>query len=250
MMKKLLAVLMCLALTAALLLPVTAAEFTPSVSGKDAPDIVPVVGPDGREYAGVIYDKDGNVIAYVPASQIIITPISAIDSALPEIQERLQAAFDALSGTDDLTEIYGDIESLLNGVDVNDLVVRDLFDVHVIGEYADLLAQEGNTLVVTFNLDSDSALLAAVLHYLGANGWLGIKGASLVRDGKYVTLTISSVGTLAFLFDNGKLDVDPNGPTSPETGLSADFTTAYLTVAALAVALGAAVVLFRKKVAA
>lgn len=250
MLKKIFAILMCVALMAALLLPVTAAEFTPSVSGKDAPDIVPVVGPDGREYAGVIYDEDGNIIAYVPASQIIITPISAAGSALDEIRERLEAAYGELTNTDDLSKLYSGLSDLLDDVDIADLVVRDLFDVHVTGEYADYLAQDGNTLTITFNLESDSALLAAVLQYLGENGWTGIMGTSIVRNGRYVTITIDHPGTLAFLFDNGKLDVDPNGPTSPETGLSADFTTAYLTVAALAAALCAAVVLLRKKVAA
>lgn len=254
MLKKTLSVLMCLVLTLMLVLPAAATDFTPSVSGKDAPDIVPVVGPDGREYSGIIYDKDGNVVAYVPASNIIITPISAAEDAEEEIRERLEAAFEELTNTDDLSPICDSLDEALDEISEDlmpdDLVVRDLFDVHVTGEYADFLAEEGNYLMITFDLEADSMLLAAVLRYLQDSGWEAVYGTNLFRDGNKVTIAIYNVGPVAFFFDNGALDVDPDGPTSPETGIENDLTAAYLTVGALALALCAAVVLFRKRAAA
>ena len=223
MMKKLATLLLAVVLMMTTALPAFAAEFTPSVEGKAAPEIIPQIGKDGKEYAAIIRDADGNEVMGVPIGELIVTPVSQTDEADAKIRETLESAYAQLKSVSSLTELSHQLETVIKAfspdMTVDDLVVRDLFDVSVTGTCAEYLAVDGNTIHVRFALLADANLLAAVLHNVEATTWETLTNDLIVRNADNTAdLVFHSLSPVAFLFDAGKLNVDPDGPSSPQTG--------------------------------
>lgn len=156
-MKKIIACMAVLLLCASLFFPVAAAEdFTPSVTNKPAPEVVPVPTPDGGEAIAVICDADGNIIAYVTADCLIITAVSeaATSTLIPEESKSL------------LLDVYGKLTSgemtlpyEKHGAELNtgNMVIRDLFDATWLCEdHPEMLLPEGVVLKITFKLNVDA----------------------------------------------------------------------------------------------
>lgn len=248
-MKKVVVLLVAVALMVAMTVPAFASGFTPSVTAKPAPTVVPQTGDDGQQYDAVIRDAEGNTVAYVPSGALIVTPVSESDTADAEIKSRLDTSYQTIQSASSLTELNSQLEQTIKEISpdtsVDDLVVRDLFDVTTVGEYAQYLQEPGDTLTIRFELSGDSALMLAVLTSVDGVTWSIVPDYLITRDGNFVEITLEHLGVFAFLFDNGKLSVDPNGPKSPQTGAASGRSIGWL--AAGAAAVFAAVVYFSRK---
>ena len=251
-MKKIMVLLLALVLTLAMALPALAATYTPSVEAKDAPEVVTQKDKDGNDCAAIIRDADGKEIASVPFANLVVTPVSQMESTTyANVKARLRAAFNRIKGVSSVRELNSQLESTIKSlypdVSVDDLVVRDLFDVSVIGDYEEYFKTAGNTLTVRFKLTADSALLLAALDSVDGATWRILDDGSITRNGDYtVEITLDRLGVIAFLYDNGELPAaNPSAPKSPQTGVTFPAATACLG-AALALA-AAALVLGRKR---
>ena len=89
-MRKVICLMTVLLLCASLIMPAFAAEeegFVPSITYKPVPEIVPVQGEDGKGYIGVIRNAEGEIIDYVEAGCLRITPVAHLWDEEIEIPE-------------------------------------------------------------------------------------------------------------------------------------------------------------------
>lgn len=182
-MKKLVSLLIVMVLCSVIVLPAAAAEFVPSISYKDHPDVVvdPVITPD---------------TSTTEELDILITPVADALAVKPE---------DRNDAEKELVEIY---EALTNGdmklplPDDKNYVVRDLMDVSLIVKNADPNADPefvdaDAKVVITFDLGvpEDTEVLA----YVYDNDWVKV---DVVNNGDgTVTVTLHNQGALAFCVD-------------------------------------------------
>ncbi len=223
MLKKLSSILLAVALVMTMSVTAFAATFTPSVVNKPAPQVVPQTDSSGNQCAAIIYDAAGREVASIPLGALTVTPVSSTSAPSSEILEKLQAAYQQLLSTRNLANLSSDLENVIREVSsdltVDDLVVRDLFDVTISGAYADYLSREGYSISIRFNLSTDPDFLAAVLHNTGGTTWETIHNSRITRNAdNTVDIVFYSLSPVAFLFDAGQLGIDPNGPDSPQTG--------------------------------
>lgn len=250
-MKKI-AMLMSLVLVVALLtVPAAAVEFTPSAESKPAPSVALVVDQTGATVAAIIYDGQGTYVIGVPDGDLIVTPVSERDQAPTEISEALKSAYEQIQSVGSLSDLVPGIEQALRAINselsVSDLVIRDLFDVRVTGTYKEYLDEEGNKITIRFdlNLSPDATLL--VLHNYSGSDWEVIDNDRVViNDDGSVDVTFDSLSPVAFVVDAANVKVDPNGPTSPQTGDNG-ISIAWIAVAALVCVVVTGSVLLRKK---
>ena len=198
-MKKIICLLTVLVLCAALAAPAFAAEeFVPSIAYKPQPEIVPVVGEDGREYVGVIRDEDGEIIRYVSEDFLAVTSLALVmdpDSGISQtVRELLKNVYDDLSsGSMELP-----YDKFGGGLDAAKMVIRDLVEVSWASEeYARMLEAEGVTFEITLDLGLDSAAEAFIMTYDAlADTWEPIVSAVNNGDGT-VTCTFEHLCVVA-----------------------------------------------------
>lgn len=223
-MKKLLSVILAVMVIALTIVPVAAASdsFVPSIEMKEAPKIIMQVDSKGNEVAAIIYDKDGHEIIGVPEDAVIITPSSAADEASNAIKEALQAAQKQITNASSLSELTSEVLDFLNKnypeLNVNDLVISQLFDIRLSDEYASYLKDDA---YFTIKLDLGESFL--ILLMLQNDNWSVGKDYKL--DGNALTLNLKAPTQLAL----AKSDYSPDGiktntdkanaaTTSPQTG--------------------------------
>ena len=176
-MKKFASLLMAALLMVAMALPASAVDFTPSVQQKPAPSVETVTDASGNEVSAIIQDASGNEVHGVTADQMSITPVSGAANAPAEIREQLEAAYEQIQNAASVADLVPDVDvaSLLSAMgsssSVEDLVVRDVFDVSVSGEAAEFLAQEGNAITIRFQLNIAPSSTLLVLHNYEGSNW-------------------------------------------------------------------------------
>lgn len=153
-MKRMIAILAVLMLCATMVLPVAAAEndFTPSVTNKPAPEIVPVMDPEGNPAIGVICNDDGQIVGYVYEDCLIVTSVSEAKTSdrIPEASKKLLLDVYEKLISGKMTLPYEKHDSKLN---TSNMVIRDLFDAtFVCEEHPAMLEPAGVTLRITFNI--------------------------------------------------------------------------------------------------
>ena len=161
--------------------PETSTNFTPSVSGKLAPEVV-----GGEDAVATILDATGAEVASVPAAWMVLTPLSA-RAYNPDVVtfEHLEWAYESvLEGADPLFE---------------GKVVSDLFDLAVYGEYWKQLNVEGNVMKVTFDTELEDGVVVLCSDEIGA--WHALENGVTVNADGSVTLTLDHDGVLAFLVE-------------------------------------------------
>lgn len=196
---------------------VFAAGFTPSVESQDAPTVDSVV----------ITDKDGNAVS-VSDADLVVTPYSkADDAATEDISEALSAAMDDIKTVDSLADlsaetgtIQDDLQAALDTFDtdctVDDLVVRDLFDVSIVGESADLLEDANATVTLTFQVAVESDEVLIVIHNYETGKWEVIDSSLVTVNGDgTVSVTLNSLSPIAFLTAVEDTEVQP-GTDKPD----------------------------------
>ncbi len=251
MLKKRIALLIAIVMMAVMALPMSA-NFTPSATMKPAPTVV----PDENGNVAEIVDGNGNVIAEITAQELIITPYEDKDEApYEEITDRLELAYEQITSADSLSDLCAELNSVVQEyapeLSAETVIVGDLFDVTVVGENGQIIAQEGNQLVVQFELTYDAADLVAVLQLVG-NEWVAIPNSNIIRnDDNTVIIRLEDLGVLAFLVDSGELIVPDDGPDSPQTGAAdedSSFVPAFICSVGALVCAVAAITVARKKI--
>ncbi len=184
-----------------------AEKFTPSVQQKGAPEIVMVNDQNGNEVVAIIKDASGKEVAGVSAANLQITPVSDAAKASAEIREMLENAYKQITDSDSLKALIPNLPDVLKemkwDIPAEALVVRDLFDVSLVGESKDLLAQEGNTITVRFKLGLTSEEQMLTLHNFESDKWEAIYGAKVERhDNGDVSVTFDSLSPVAFAVKN------------------------------------------------
>lgn len=223
-MRKLLSVILAIMVIALTVVPVAAAadSFVPSIEMKETPGIIIQTDSKGNNVAAIIYDKDGHEIIGVPEDAIIITPLSGADEASEAIKEALKAAQKNINDVTNLGELTDEIMEFLKKnypeLDIDDLVVSQLFDIRLNDEYAAYLTDDA---YFTVKLDlSESFLL-----FLMMQNNLWSVGKDYKLDGNVLTLSLKKPTQIALVKSNYSpdgitTDADKNNAatTSPQTG--------------------------------
>ncbi|MBQ2383548.1 MAG: hypothetical protein II290_05870, partial [Oscillospiraceae bacterium] len=155
-MKKIIAIITALMLCAAIMVPAFAVDdFVSSVVNPLAPEIVPVIDPNGDPAAGVI-EADDEIIDYVYGPCLVVAPVSRANTST-EIPD---------DARDMLLDVYAQLTSgemelpywkHNAGLDPEDMVIRDLFDVTFLcEEHPEMLDPTGVTFRITFDLGVES----------------------------------------------------------------------------------------------
>lgn len=251
-MKKIIGILMAVVLTVSLSVPALAVDFVPSVEQKGAPTVQEV--PDKQEElaAAIIHDEEKEEIISVPESHLIITPISEADEAPAEIRDPLKAAYVQITQVEALSELVPEIISALKEhheeVTEEDVVVRDVFDVTVVGDYEEHLEVVGHLITVRFELGLAPDALLLVLHNHEGSEWEIISSDRVVinEDGS-VDVTFEDLSPIVFVVDGAVVTPDPDGPQSPQTGVEGMNMAGICALVLGAVIVAAALMLERKK---
>lgn len=220
-----------LMLMVAMLLSVPAlANFTPSVEAKPEPEVVvPEVG-----IAAVIKDSSGVVVDKVTLPELVITPASKKHEAVAQkITDNLVRAETQIEQLAHVGQLTPELEQALlraqkenkiphiNDVKVEDLVVRDLFDVSVVRDGQVIAIPNGHTITFAIQTDLSDDVLHFVLHNAVNHDWEVLEEAKAMSNG-VITIEVDSLSPFAIVVDGAAdLDVDPSGPSSPQTGVGA-----------------------------
>ena len=204
-MKKLMTLLLALALAASLTVPALA-TFTPSVENKGAPAVVSVDGVDAGHIRVTAYGERGTH-----------------DAAAVTIKQILEDAHKNVKDAGTMDKMSADVNTLLAkdhpDVKAEDLIVSDLFDVSYVENGA--VAPLNQKVTITFKLTVPVENVLLVLHKDGSSWELknSKNTAQYEKIGKdQVKVTFDSLSPVVFAIDSAEFHVDPNGPTSPQTG--------------------------------
>lgn len=207
-MKKIIACLTALLLCATLVIPAAAAEFTPSVNQKPAPDVVPTPDPDGDPAIGVILNGDGEIIDYVGEECLVITGISEAEDSdeIPEdAKELLLDVYDKLT-SGEMTLPYDKYDPDMNP---GNMVIRDLFDATFLcDEHPEMLDDEGVTMKLTFDIGVKPGVEVVVMTYINGQ-WEPVVKTVNNGDGT-VTCTFEEICPIAF-----SVPVQADEPVTP-----------------------------------
>lgn len=259
-MKKFAMFLSVLLIAVTLAAPASAAvNFTPSVEQKPAPTVDTVTDSNGNEVSAIIRDQNGEEVhgVSIDSGELIVTPISQASQAAQAISEMLTNAYEQIQQANtiaDLVPTIGDfLQTIGSASQVDDLVVRDVFDVSLTGTAAEYLAQEGNNITLRFDVDISPSATLIVLHNYEGSNWEIIPDDRVVQnaDGT-VDVTFDSLSPIAFVVDSTETDTsasaDANAPTSPQTGDSSLPPVAGAGLIVLGcVALASAAVVWKKR---
>lgn len=212
-MKKLMTLFLALALAASLTVPALAG-FTPSVENKGGPTVVDAVFEDGTPVG-----PDLRVTAYGKRNDYN-------DNAAVAIKKILEDAHTEVKSAGRLDSLTADVNTWLTdqhtGVKAEDLLVSDLFDVSFVqgGKLLEGIPAPHQTVTITFQLTVPVENVL-VLHKDGSSWELknSKNTAQYEKIGKdQVKVTFDSLSPVVFAIDSAEFHVDPNGPTSPQTG--------------------------------
>lgn len=177
--------------------------FTKSVYGKTAPTVTVIEGG-----IAVITDATGaEIVVPNEAGHLVVTPVSERNEAADvRVRENLNWAYESILNAESVDALVEE--------ELGDMIVRDLFDVSLYGEYKAVFAQEGATVEVTFDADIDSAKDFAVLcsHDFATWHTIAAENVSVNANGT-VTVKLAEAGALAFAVEAD--DTVEGGVVSP-----------------------------------
>ena len=208
-MKRVFAILVAVMLCLSCVVPVMAAEneFTPSVTNKPAPEIVPVPDPEGEPAIGVICNDEGQIIDYIYEGCLIVTPVSKAETSteIPEASKTVLLDVYAKLTSGKMTIPYEKHASRLNS---SNMVIRDLFDATFVCEdHPKMLEPQGVTLKITFDLGVKAGVDVYTMTYKNSE-WNPIVSCENNGDGT-VTCVFEKLCPVEFSVEN-----DGNTPTT------------------------------------
>ena len=131
-------------------IPASAAGFTPSVEqeGKGSRVLQSPTPPMAIRSPAIIRDAERQQVYSVSPDNLIVTPLSAAGRRTMRLAQCFASAYEQLQTANTLADIVPSIGDFLTSLGseaaVEDLVVRDIFDVSVTGDAAEYLAEDGN----------------------------------------------------------------------------------------------------------
>lgn len=213
-MKKALSFVLAMVILVSLVGTVLAAEgaFTPSVTAKPAPEVVANKGTgEGAAKAPVIevVDHQDTQVDTFDVVHVEVTPVAEKDEKHvdEEVKTALTEAFEVLSAADvKLVEVMPELATVvaeaakedasLKDFDVNNLVVKDLFNVAVSDELAKVLETEGHSVKLTFDAKIAKNQFVAVMVCVDGK-WIPVD--FVVNADGSITCTMDVVGVVAIL---------------------------------------------------
>ena len=235
-MKRVISLIVAVVLCFSLSCTVFADEFVGSITEKGSPEIVPVKDSEGNDAIGKCLDEAGNVTGYIYEECLLITPVSQAEKSdkIPdEAEDVLLNVYTQLkNGTMDLP-----YEKYNQNIDKDKMVIKDLFDVTWLCN-DDAEHTEG-TIKITFNLGVSKNTKVYCMSYKN-NEWN--PAVSCVNNGDgTVTCEFGHFCPVAFA-------VSSDSVTPPsQTGDNGDLTLWIVLMSVSVVALGAVLVLSRRK---
>ena len=183
----------CAVLTAAMLVvPVSAAKYTPSVTQKGAPTAAAFT-PSVQQKGAPTVEQTG----------VRVTALVDLSKAPKEVQETVEEAYKVIAEAESLEEAVPTLADVLKEMDTDltaeDLVVRDLFYLELEKELEETLEKE-KEVAVTFEvegMEKDDFLMVMVF----VDGEWVIVDAENVEfsEDEEVTVTLEAVGPIAFV---------------------------------------------------
>lgn len=211
-MKKIFAVILTAVMFASLALSGFAASFVSSPSSNAAPTL------DSFDF------EDASCVA-----DIIITPYSKRDTLTTEKKTAIEAAYNEIKATNDVSALNADLAALAKtkGINGKYLAVSDLFDVSAVG--CDVHNEHGR---VTIKLTAETlSKFVGLLQYKDGE-WELVTGASV--SGKKLTFTVDELSSFAVV-----VNATPDAPPTGDNGI-------YILIAVAIASLVAAVICFNK----
>ena len=221
-MRKIIACIVALMICASMVLPAAAAPFTPSVTYKPCPDIVPVEDPEGNPAIGEILSGDG-VVDYVYGC-LVVTPVSEAETST-EIPEESRAILLDVYAKLTSGEMKIPYEKFNAGLDSSKMSVRDLFDATFLCggipngvDHPKMLEPEGVTFRITFDLGVAADEKIYTLTYKEGE-WNPIVSTVNNGDGT-VTCVFEKLCPIAFCVGRPGTDTPglPDRPDIPSAG--------------------------------
>ena len=183
----------CAVLTAAMLVvPVSAAKYTPSVTQKGAPTAAAFT-PSVQQKGAPTVEQTG----------VRVTALVDLSKASKEVQETVEEAYTVIAEAESLEEAVPTLADVLKEMDTDltaeDLVVRDLFYLELEKELEETLEKE-KEVAISFEvegMEADDFLMVMVF----VDGEWVIVDAENVEMGEEeeVTVTFEAVGPIAFI---------------------------------------------------
>lgn len=183
----------CAVLTAAMLVvPVSAAKYTPSVTQKGAPTAAAFT-PSVQQKGAPTVEQTG----------VRVTALVDLSKASKEVQETVEEAYKIIAEAESLEEAVPTLADVLKEMDTDltaeDLVVRDLFYLELEKELEETLEKE-KEVAISFEvegMEKDDFLMVMVF----VDGEWVIVDAENVEMGEEeeVTVTFEAVGPIAFI---------------------------------------------------
>ena len=182
-MKKLIAILIAITVCCAMVLPVAAEEFVPSISYKDEPEILdkPVIKDEAQEEI-----KDLSVV---------VTPVAgALDTPDADRTEAEKVLIDIYGKLDN-----GEMELPKPENEDNYYVVRDLVDISVLDAEGND-AENVSSVEVTFDLGLQAGQEVVIMVY-DNDKWKIVENVNYGSNGS-VTVVFDTLGPVAFCVEN------------------------------------------------
>ncbi len=224
-MKKLSCVILSLLMAVAMPVAAMAADFTPSVQAKLAPEVVEqTVNVEGAE-----------------SLTLTVTPVSSSATAPAAVQEALDAAYEELATAEDVSTVIPNLGDVLTSANIeapaSSAVVTDVFDLSLIDENGEQRTlNEGESVTVSVNYTYDTVNFDLVVaHKNTVSGqWEALPSENVVTGDGTVTLTFDQLCPVAFM-------LLPKAASAPQTIDYTGYIFCGLALAAAGTVIGVAV---------
>ncbi len=221
-MKKIIRVLLVVMLVMSMVSPAFATEgFVGSINDRPSPELAQMgTTPDGVPYYGVVRDAEGNIVMYLEATEIIVTPANKVEDATHLTDAEKDLFFDVYddmkTGETDLSEIEGLTESVKAALgqwaEAHHMVVSEFFDIKVVGDRADEVysyLDNGGTLTVCFNYAIPVEDHVEVMSYADTEWQLAVDVVN--NDGSTLTVTFNHLCPAAVLVEADDIEGGEGG---------------------------------------
>lgn len=181
----------CAVLTAAMLvLPVSAAKYTPSVTQKGAP----------TAFTPSVQQKGAPTVEQTGAR---VTALVDLSKASKEVQEAVEEAYKVIAEAESLEKAVPTLADVLKEMDTDltaeDLVVRDLFYLELEKELEETLEKE-KEVAVTFEVEGMEADDFLMVMVFVDGEWVIVDAENVeIGEDETVTVTFEAVGPIAFV---------------------------------------------------
>lgn len=183
----------CAVLTAAMLvLPVSAAKYTPSVTQKGAPTAAAFT-PSVQQKGAPTVEQTG----------VRVTALVDLSKAPKEVQETVEEAYKVIAEAESLEEAVPTLADVLKEMDTDltaeDLVVRDLFYLELEKELEETLEKE-KEVAISFEVEGMEKEDFLMVMVFVDGEWVIVDAENVeMSEDEAVTVTFEAVGPIAFV---------------------------------------------------